>query len=454
MLFKKSFLFFLVCFTSICLHGQALELAKQTRALFDEDKELQWVKHFKGRLNDYNDVAIVLGYDGNLCKGIFKYLRSGDQFKMEGFFEKKNLFLKEIDHNGNISGYVKGVFKQTSFEGTWSNFDNSIGSPLEFKQVYPNQLLPSHCGDNKWMRRYTAIYKKQIIELSIQKLQGDVVSGTVYVKSNPRKNRGEFNTYKAKGNWTKEEGLTLRLIDDYGFNQGKLNVPNIKKEPLEAFLTLGDRKPLQCVFSESDRLNTDCIEYGDYYSMYDVIYPKTSNLPFNTWIEKLVRREAAKFNDRSTKVSANLTEATPEKRATIRSNGWFEIGFFNDNILSGILLLESTVAQGQRAIPINFDLTNSKRITFEDIFRKEYEIDFFEEEVIRIEFQKHALFENQGFKKWIKTAKFPHMVLLRNGIHFSSNFNPIYGRQGITIPYDKLDTFLKKDTWVDFSFRK
>ena len=111
------------------------------------------------------------------------------------------------------------------------------------------------------MRRYTAIYKKQIIELSIQKLQGDVVNGTVYVKSNPRKNRGEFNTYKAKGNWTKEEGLILRLIDDYGYEQGKLNVPNITKEPLEAFLTLGDRKPLQCVFSQSDRLNPDCIEY-------------------------------------------------------------------------------------------------------------------------------------------------------------------------------------------------
>jgi len=145
----------------------------------------------------------------------------------------------------------------------------------------------------------------------------------------------------------------------------------------------------------------------------------------------------------------------PENRATIRSNGWFEIGFFNDNLLSGILVMQSTVSQRQRAIAVNFDLTNNRPVEFKDIFREEYDLDYFVKNVIRKEFLKHTLYQNDPiFKKWIQSASFPHMILLRNGIHFSSDFNAIYGRQGITIPYGKLDGFIRKDSEVDFSFRK
>ena len=438
-------LFFLSSFNF--LEAQS-SFEQQTRAQFSENTNLQWLKHFKGRLNDFNDVAIVLGFDGMICKGILQYLRSGEQFKLSGVLQNDQLILKEIDQNENISGYINGNLKKNSFEGTWSNFDNSIGSSLVFQSANPQSLIPSYCGTGKWMRRYTAVSKNNVVELSMQKLQGDAVNGMIYLKK-------ENISYQMKGQWSEEEGLNLSLIDDYGNNVGKLRATNPSMQGFKGFLSIINRKITPFDFMLSAKLNAGCLEFSDYYSAYDIIFPKTANGYFNKWIEELVREEVVKFNNRNSKVTAQIVSMKPENRAIVRSNGWFEIGFFNDNLLSGILVMQSTVSQRQRAISVNFDLTNNRSIVFEDIFREEYDLEYFVENVIRKEFLKHALYQNDPvFKKWIQSVSFPHMILLRNGIYFSSDFNAIYGRQGVTIPYDKLNGFIRKDSEVDFSFKK
>ncbi len=449
--FKTSFLRIVLLlffgFFATGLQGQSSDLEAQTKSLFSENIKLKWVKHFKGRINDYNDVVIVMGYDGMLCKGILQYIRSGDQFQLDGILEKDQLILKETDSNGNISGYIKGSLVDNSFEGSWSNFNNSIGSPIYFDEESNPDLIPSYCGNDKWMRRYTAIFGKEAIELSIQKLQSERVSGMIYFNTTNK-------TYKTAGTWSLSNGLHLVLKDDYGQNFAKFIAPKVSDAEIKGSIIYSPTEFINCKFRLNAKLNTGCLESSDYLSMYDLIFPKTNNAIFNNWIENLITTAAKKFSRKSNQATGSLVKLTPEKRHHIRSNGWFEIGFFNDNLLSGILLLESTVDE-RRAIPINFDLTNNRPILFEDIFRKEYDHDFFVEKVIRPEFTKHALYQNdKTFRSWIKTVSFPHMILLRNGIHFSSDFNSIYGRQGITIPYEKLEGFVEKGSWVDFSFRK
>jgi len=443
----RIFLLLFFAFFAAGLQGQSSDLEVQTKSLFSKNIKLKWVKHFKGRINDYNDVVAVIGYDGMLCKGVLQYIRSGDQFQLDGILDKDQLILKETDSNGHISGYIKGNLVDNTFEGDWSNYDNSIGSSIYLKKENNVKLIPSYCGNDKWMRRYTAIFGEEAIELSIQKLQGERVSGMIYFKSTNK-------TYKVTGTWSTTDGMNLILKDDYGQNIAKLIAPKISDSEIKGSVIYTPTDFINCKFQLNAKLNTGCIESSDYLSMYDLIFPKTNNAAFNNWIENLITNEAKKFSKKSNQASASLVALTPEKRHHIRSNGWFEIGFFNDNLLSGILLLESTDDE-KRAIPINFDLTNNRPILFEDIFRKEYNHNHFVEKIIRVEFTKHALYKNdETFRKWIKTVSFPHMILLRNGIHFSSDFNSIYGRQGITIPYEKLKGFVEKKSWVDFSFRK
>ena len=44
--------------------------------LFEKPHKVQWVKHYKGRIDDLNDIALSLAYDGKQCKGQLTYLRS------------------------------------------------------------------------------------------------------------------------------------------------------------------------------------------------------------------------------------------------------------------------------------------------------------------------------------------------------------------------------------------
>ncbi len=419
------------------------DLATQAKSLFNEKTELKWVKNFKGRINDYNDIAISIAYDGWFCKGVLQYIRSGEQFTLDGILDNDKLILKEIDEGDNIAGYIKGILEKNSFEGSWSNFDNSIGAPIYFDLSKNQKLVPSFCGDDKWLRRYTAAFGKQAIELSIQKLQEKRVSGTFFFKQ-------ENKTYQAAGIWSKQDGLVLQLRDDYGKNIGKFIAPKASDKLLKGSIVYSSKEFINCKFKLTGKLSTGCLEHSDYLSTYDFIFPKTANATFNNWIENLITEKAKNFSKIGSQVSAQKASFTPEDRYHIRSNGWFEIGFFNDDILSGILLLESTL-ESPAALSVNFDLKDNRPIHFEDIFREEYDHEYFSENVIRWEFTKHEFYsKDASFREWIKVIDFPNMILLRNGIHFSTDFNPIYGRQGITIPYDKLKGFIKKDSWVSF----
>ena len=426
---------------------QSPDLAAEAKALFNENTKLKWVKDFKGRINNYNDIALAIAYDGWLCKGVIQHVRSGEQFSLDGILEKNQLILKEIDANGNISGYLKGSYEKNTFNGNWSNFDNSVGSPIHFRQFESKSLVPSFCGNDKWLRHYTATFGKQAIEIFIQKGEEDRVSGIVFFKQ-------EKKSLNATGNWSKETGLHLQLRDNYGKNFAKIIAPKISQKELKGSIIYNQKDFINCKFKLSGKLGVGCIEQSDYLSNYDLIFPKTSNAVFNNWIESLVTEEAKNLSKIGNQAIAQKASFTPEDRYQNRSNGWFEVGFFDENLISGILFLESTI-KSPNAVSVNFDLKNNRLILFEDIFREEYDRNYFVENVIRWELTKHERYSTDpAFRQWIKSVDFPQMILLKNGLHFSTNFNPIYGRQGITIPYEKLKSFVKKDSWVDFSFRK
>ena len=60
---------FLILLSPIFCHAQKIDAKDYVKSLFENQAEIQWVKHYKGRIDDLNDVAITLGFDGTDCKG-------------------------------------------------------------------------------------------------------------------------------------------------------------------------------------------------------------------------------------------------------------------------------------------------------------------------------------------------------------------------------------------------
>jgi hypothetical protein len=419
-------------------NGQSLNLEQKAKEQFDKSVKLIWVKQFKGRFNDYNDIAISLACDGLYVKGVWQFIKSREYFTLEGTLEGKSLILDEKDEQGRITGFIKGQLSGNEFKGTWTKLDKSFGVPVIWKISEKQNLIPSYCGENKWINRYTGIFESENLELTLQKVHGSLIIGKLYIES-----LGE--TFLAKGDLNAEGKTFLQIVNARNEPNGSLlldlenqvSIPTVWKSP--------KGKSFSGVFDLSNRLIIGCLEYADYYGVCDIMYPKTNQSGFNRKMEEESEIFASSCRNYFKKKNEELAR-DPDLRLEYRASGWFETEFFNRNIISGIQEYRASWEQKPKLVSVNYDLVNDKEILFHDIFREEYELEYFVKNVILKEMEKHPYFQqDEAFRAWIKGAEFPFFTIRREGIYFSTAFNSVYGRQGITIPFSKLKSFLKKD---------
>lgn len=437
----------LLCCNLLTLSGQSPELEQQARQQFDEKYKIVWVKQFKGRFNDYNDIAIALAYDGLYCKGVWQFLKSRETFTLSGSLEGDNLVLDEKDNKGNITGYIHGKLKGNSFLGTWTRLDNQFGVPVNWELSERQSLLPSYCGENKWINRYTGIFGGETLELILQKVHGDFIQGKLFIED-------KEVTYDVSGQYSGAGSVYLQLRNYLDESVGSLVVDLQNQFSFKAVWADEKGSKLEGNFDLSGRLIIGCLEYADFYGVCDIMYPKTNQSAFNRYVESYAEEFAAGCRT-FLREQAKVLARDPDLRISYFANGWFETEFFNREIISGIQEFRASWEKEPLLIPINYHLTTGRVIEFNDIFRDEYDLAYFVDKVVRKEMEKHPLYKSDAsFKSWVQKADFPYFTLRREGVHFSSGFNAIYGRQGITIPFSKLRSFLKKRSYWEDSFFK
>jgi hypothetical protein len=435
------------CCTSLSLSGQSPELEQLARQQFDEKYNIVWVKQFKGRFNDYNDIAIALAYDGLYCKGVWQFLKSRETFLLTGTLEGEDLLLDETDESANVTGYIQGKLQGNNFSGTWTRLDNQFGVPVTWELSKRQSLLPSYCGENKWINRYTGILGGETLELILQKVHGDFIQGKLYVED-------KEVTYDVSGQYSKSGNTFLQLQNYLDEPSGSIVVDLNNQFSFKAIWEDEKGTNLEGNFDLSGRLIIGCLEYADFFGVCDIMYPKTNQSSFNKYVEKYAEDFAAECRSYLKKQAARL-DKDPDLRISYYANGWFETEFFNREIISGIQEFRTSWENKPLLVPINYHLASGRVITFQDVFREEYDQDYFVNKVVRKEMEKHPSFKtDEGFRKWIQKEAFPFFTLRREGIHFSTGFNAIYGRQGVTIPFSKLRSFLKKRTYWEDSFFK
>ncbi|MCB0661857.1 MAG: hypothetical protein KDC24_03880 [Saprospiraceae bacterium] len=443
----RLFLTGIICLIYSLLPAQSPELVQQARAQFDKKYNLVWTKQFKGRFNDYNDIAIALAYDGLYCKGVWQFLKSRETFRLDGTIEGKNLLLNETDEEGNITGYLQGTLDGNNFVGSWSRLDNQFGVPVSWELSERQSLLPSYCGENKWINRYTGVLGGKTLELILQKVHGDFVQGKLYLED-------KNITYDVSGQAVAAGSTYLQLRNYLDEPSGYLLVDLHNQVSFKAIWEDEKKNKLEGNFDLSGRLIIGCLEYADFFGVCDIMFPKSNQSAFNKYIETFAEEFASDCRAFLRQKSKELTK-DPDLRISYYANGWFETEFFNREIISGIQEFSASWEKEPVMIPVNYHLPSGKVITFEDIFREEYDMPYFVEKVVRKEMEKHPLYKSDpSFRAWIKKVDFPFFTLRREGIYFSTGFNAVYGRQGITIPFSKLRSFLKKKTYWEDSFFK
>lgn len=418
--------------------AQDLASADPVCQMFEKPQKIKWVKHYKGRLDDMNDVAVTLACDGKKVKGEMQYLRSKVNFFLVGELKKDKIVLQEYDEASLVTGYIKGDVSESGIRGNWQNIDNSIGATLLLEEVKQRADVPGHCADNKWIRFYKGNIGKDKTYLNLQKNGAGKITGTIVFP-----NKG--GSQNISGHQDVFDNVHLKIKDQMANPRGRLEGTFDEKKKFNANYIKQNNREYVCTFNLEKTLPLGCSEYADYVTSYDVLYPKTKHEKFNKWIKTIIEEWNTACKKYAEDVQRINMTPKPVMRKTLRAHGWSDVDILNKDLISGQLYFFRSWEEKSTSRNLNYDFKNDKEILASDIFQEDFDYQKYVKKYLRNRLLQHKLSKDDDFRKWLDGQTFNVFSFRREGIYFATDFHPIYGRQEVTIPYKKLKPFLVKN---------
>jgi hypothetical protein len=406
--------------------------------LFDAGATIQWVRHFRGRLDDVSEVLLSVGFDGSQCRGHLTYIESKERFDLAGTLEGVVLILNENDSKGLVTGHITGTLQGERIDAEWTNATNTLGSSLEAKEVKVKSLAPKPCGENKWVNRYVARWNNGRIDLTLARVNNNLLQGYLWIEADDK-------TYTLKGKISPDDQYEIQALLPNGKTaahlQGSLKVPQAHDC---SWVGSGEKRTFKLV--QRSKLLVGCLEYADYVSSYDIQYPRPECGECN----KILDRRATDWVEQcKSTIAAQKRPVRPENRNALRASGWYEVTCWTETIFCGYLTFSESWKDKSSGVSFNFDLRTGKEIVFEDLFNRSFNAKEWFAEYARRESPKMSKFaEDPAFREWLAVEGFPMFTIRRDGLELSTLFHPVYGQHSITVPYNLLKPNMRRDNPV------
>ncbi len=440
---KKVAVIFLGILWSLTLSAQTME--DEVRAMFTDASKIKWIEHYKGRLSDINDVAMTLGYDGKTCKGVMWYLRSKSKFKVQGeIIGDTTLKLMEYDSLGIATGRIEGVLQTyDGIKANWFTLDKTLGETMDLLPSSSEPRYPGYCGDNKWTHKYLGIIGEAEVEMILRRANNGYLKGTVYYKS-------ENKTYLAEGQiGSDERSITLEIKDINWKNKATIKGKVDFSSDRISGETIINGETTNCDLPLSETISVGCIEYADFLTKTEITYPKTQNQDFNEQIQNRVQDWLTLSRAYTKEYSKKLLVHNAAQRSSLRSYCWYEVDFFNNQMISGKIILTNTWENDYQGFVFNYDLIQNKEITLENLFRENFDYKKLLKQYIEKEVRKRPFYGDGYYEVWITTQEFKYFTFRKEGLVLSTSFNGIYGEQQVIMPYEMLIPYLRDNSILD-----
>jgi len=430
-------------FFSFSLSAQTIE--DEVRAMFDDANSVQWVQHYKGRMNDINDIAITLGSDGETCKGVLWYLRSKAKLNVSGTIINDTILeLTEYNEKAIATAKITGTVKP--FDGiiaNWRTIDEALGESLILLPISREPRYPGYCGDNKWVQKYTGKIGEETVEITLRRGNNGLLKGTAYYTS-------VNETYLVEGILTNEERSINFVIKDLNWKEKAVVTAKNDVQKNEILGTANvNNIAVSCRLSILDRLSVGCIEYADFLTKSEVTFPKTRNQSFNELIEDEIQNWLKLSRAYTKEYRETMPSLTTDNRSALRSYCWYEIDYWSNSFISGKVYYTNTWDDDFKGFSFNYDLNGNRSISLQGIFKRDFDYKKFIKNYIEKEVKNRPFYGDGFYENWIKEQKFEYFNIRQEGLVFSTNFNGMYGEQQIVIPFDVLIPHLRDGNIFD-----
>jgi hypothetical protein len=450
-LYRLAWICLFACLNAVGLQGQVRDPIPVAPAgtgpivkdslifkLFEEPASLQWIRSLKGRMDDVAPIDITLGYDGHNCRGYLTYLKSRNRFRLIGTLEEDQLQLEEHDPVNALTGMLQGTLSDRKLSATWSNSDNTVGSRVEAEEPLPGQTINIGCSENKWVNRYITRYNGGRADMVLIRMHNGALDGFLWVEADAK-------TYVLKGEMKPDGSYEIEAILPNG------KVAAILQGSFKTMLNtecawVGSGEKRSFSFAIKDKLQLGCFDYADYRSSYDAIYPRSTCVACNNWLDQQVSSWVTQCKSA---IASLKTPLSPATRNSYRASCWTDIACWTENILTGYLTFSDTKSDFPLGKSFNFDLRAGKEITYNDLFNKGFNAKAWFDAYVKKETPKLPAFANDAnYRAWIDKNGFPLFTLRRDGMELSTLFHPTYGRQHLLVPYGELKPYMKKENPV------
>lgn len=424
-----------VCALPVGLPGQKPVADTTVSRLFPSNARLQWVRYYRGRFDDMTEVLLSLGYDGANCRGQMTYLQSKETLALNGTFDNALFVLTESAANGAACGQLTGTVQGELLQAEWTNAGNTLGAMLYAREVKAPNTVPKPCGDNKWAARYVARWNDARLDLVLTRQSNLQVSGYLWIES-------ENKTYILRGKMLSDDRYEVQALLPGGkvaaHLQGSLQNPQAHECQ---WIGSGEKRTFK--LTQRTRLATGCLEYADYVSSYDLLYPR----PECAGCNQILDRITAEWTEQvKTAIAAQKRPLTPEHRNALRASAWYSISCWTETVFCGQLFFSESWKQPPTARAFNFDLRTGKEITFEDLFNRNFNAREWLAEYARKESPKLPKYATDPpFREWLAKEGFPIAIIRRDGLEICTPFHAIYGQHSLVVPYSMLKPYMRRD---------
>ena len=377
-----------------------------------------WSNSYYGILNGALPISLELKRTNSEVEAIAVYGESGKDIAMEGSFDPDGtVTLYEFDADARILGIITGNISSLS-DWKWYSHDYSRWWPIELQE-----------GEN---------INSQVQFLELDSPVSDIIS---------------VRSHNSKLGFLSEQPYELRWVDYTCVESDCILVPMDEDidNPIE--FKLEEAKSLKLLiypseeYKESRVLKSTNLS-GDRFSyFYAFHFPKVGQDEFDSrMIMEIneVLRQIKPVDETSTDASLRM------------KNGYFGdyfITLYSKELLSGFLYFYSNQSSEIETLPFIYDLKKEEFCELADLFKSGYDYPFFTRSYLENQKRKQGIGQNRLTREYLNNLSYSHYVLTDKGLLYISDFNMLFGRRSILIPFTEFSSFLDNKSVINFAKR-
>jgi len=367
---------------------------------------IQW----DGVLDGSMEVRITLQLDNQEASGYIEYGSNKDRYDLLGAIENNLLNIYQYDDYSKIMGTITGDIGNPNRNWIWSNEAKTSIKPLQPKK-----------GDNNII----LLFESEEDELFLRPNTRSINSGAIY-----------DHVMWSEYNCTDQncEIISPEAHDDHEFQWDDSNL-------LTPTLDINDHS-----YTLSNTIQYASESYHDSKIAYNFYYPVLENEKFDGWIER--QMSTCKTNYRI------YLDQAAEGSDQLSFKGDFYISALDDELISGYLNWSCNNTASVQTAPFIYDIDRSKFYAIGDLLRSDFDYAFFLEQFLNKKKKQSLNEEDYIIRNALKKKHFKHYVLNQNGIVFFTDFNILFGRRSILVPYTEIQGFVDNKTVSNYFKKK